>query len=119
MVSAACRDLLIDAQRYGATYGGGMFNHLPMSLLALDRLGADEARLRAFTALYAKRLRPKSESETKSAETLRGRRIDDVVPDLSAGVASQAFHGLIRVAYAVDSGVDADFPDALAAWMSG
>jgi len=119
MVSAACRELLLDAQRFSATFGGGLFNHLPMALLALDRLGADDVRLRAFFTTYSKHLRPKSDAETKLAETMRGQRAADVVPQLSAGVASQAFHGLIRVAYAVDSGVDADIPDALAAWKGG
>ena len=119
MVSDACRGLLIDAQRFSATYGGGLFNHLPMALVALDRLGADEARLRAFFTSYAKHLHPKSDAEMELAETMRGHGVADVVPQLSAGVASQAFHGLIRVAYAVDSGVDADIPDALAAWKGG
>lgn len=119
MVSDACRELILDAQRFSATFGGGMFNHLPMALLALDRLGADEARLRAFAATYSRRLRPKSDAETELAESMHGRRVEDVVPSLSAGIASQAFHGLIRVAYAVDSGVDADLPNALADWMSG
>jgi hypothetical protein len=90
-----------------------------MALLALDRLGGDEARLRAFTASYARRLRPKSDSETAAAAKFRGRTLAELLPPLSAGVASQAFHGLIRVAYAVDSGVEADFPDAVAGWMRG
>ncbi len=35
-----------------AEFGGGMANHLPMALQALDALGADEARMRAFTSHY-------------------------------------------------------------------
>lgn len=86
-----------------------------MALLALDRLGADEARLHAFTASYAKKLRPARPEETALARTL-SRNPLDALPRLSAGVGSQAFHGLIRVAYAVESGVESDLPDAVASW---
>jgi hypothetical protein len=116
MVSEACRDLLIDAQRFSAKYGGGFFNHLPMALLALDKLGADEARLRAFVASYAPHLRLKSDAERALTER---RGLAEVLPELSDGIASQAFHGLIRVAYAVESGVDEEIPDALGAWKFG
>jgi len=127
MISAACHELLAESQRYSATFGDGLFNHLPMALLALDRLGADEARLRAFAAFYAQGLRPKTARETEVASTFardlgeRGTELllADVVPRLAEGVGSQAFHGLIRLAYAVDSGDDVDVPDALAAWTLG
>jgi hypothetical protein len=127
MISAACRDLLADSQRFSATFGGGMFNHLPMALLALDRLGADEARLRAFAAVYSRQLRPKSARETETAagfsrdlrERGRDALLGEVVPRLAEGTGSEAFHGLIRLAYAVDSGDDVDVPDALAAWTLG
>src|SRR5436305_14270079 len=99
MISAACHELLADGRRFSATFGGGLFNHLPMALVALDRLGADETRLRAFFTSYATHLNPKSDAEIELTETMRGQGAADVVPQLSAGVASQAFHGLIRVAY--------------------
>jgi hypothetical protein len=116
MVSAACRELLLDAQRYSASYAGGFFNHLPMALVALDRLGADEARLRTFTASYAPQLVLKSDAERALTEP---RPLAEVLPELSDGVASQAFHGLIRAAYAVESGVAEEAPDALGAWKFG
>jgi hypothetical protein len=127
VISAACHDLLAESQRYSAKFGDGLFNHLPMALLALDRLGADEARLRAFAAFYAQRLRPKSARETEMASRFsrdlgeRGAEalLAEAVPRLANGVGSQAFHGLIRLAYAVDSGDDVDVPDALAAWTLG
>ena len=116
-----------------------------MALLALDRLGADEARLRQFSASYEKRLRPKSLGEpslpggdwhealgkrqyesavtAKFDDDLRRRGklalLGDVVPHLTIGLASEAFHGLIRVAYAVDSGDDVDIAGALASWVTG
>jgi hypothetical protein len=116
MVSDACRGLLLDAQRFSAKYANGFFNHLPMALVALDRLGADEARLRAFTASYAPHLRLKSDAEWALTDR---RGLAEAVPELSAGVASQAFHGLIRLAYAVDGGVAEEIPDALGAWKFG
>ena len=115
MVSEACRDLLLDGQRFSASFNGGFFNHLPMALVALDRLGGDEARLRAFAAMYSKQLRLKSKKEI----ALREKHRDGKIPQLGAGVGSQAFHGLIRVAYAIDSGVGEDMPDAIAGWMIG
>jgi len=111
MVGEACRQLLLESQRYSAKFGGGMFNHLPMALVALDRLGGDEARLRAFAAVYAKQLRPKTGKEIALRERFRE------IPRLGAGVESQAFHCVIRLAYAVDSGVAEEIPDAMSAWM--
>ncbi|HEV2721639.1 MAG TPA: hypothetical protein VG323_16590, partial [Thermoanaerobaculia bacterium] len=112
MVSEACRELLLDAQRFSARLDVGFFNHLPMALVALDRLGGDEARLRAFTAVYSKHALPKTDEEIALRETFRDGRI----PPLGAGVESQAFHCSIRLAYAVDSGVAEEIPDALSAW---
>ncbi len=113
MVSEACRELLLDAQRFSASYRAGLFNHLPMALLALDRLGGDEARLRAFAATYSKQLYPKRADEIARREQFKDGRI----PQLDGGgVVAQAFHCLIRLAYAVDSGVAEEIPDALAAW---
>src|SRR3954471_22946322 len=60
MISNACRSLLVESQRFATSYGSGLFNHLPMALLALDRLGGDEARLRQFGTFYEKRLHSKS-----------------------------------------------------------
>jgi len=57
MISDACRSLIADSRRFSTTYGAGFFNHLPMALLALERLGGDEARLRQFAAFCEKRLR--------------------------------------------------------------
>jgi hypothetical protein len=144
MISDTCRSLLAGSQRFATTYRSGFFNHLPMSLLALERLGGDEARLRRFAAFYEKRLRPKSPGDplpnndwrealgqrryesalTAKFETgLRDRGaaalLGDVVPHLTTGIASEAFHGAIRTAYAIDSGDDVDIAGALASWVTG
>jgi hypothetical protein len=144
MISDTCRSLIADSRRFSTTYGAGFFNHLPMALVALERLGGDDARLREFAALYAKRLRLQAAGEPLPnddwREALGQRRYEfavaakfddrvrtcgslallhDVVPHLTAGLASEAFHGPIRVAYAVDSGDDVDVAPALASWVTG
>ncbi|MEA2339075.1 MAG: hypothetical protein QOE82_3082 [Thermoanaerobaculia bacterium] len=144
MISDTCRSLLAGSQRFATTYGSGFFNHLPMALLALERLGGDDARLREFAEFYEKRLHLKTPGDAlpnddwrdalgkrkyedavtaKFEQHLRARGRDallrDVVPQLTLGLASEAFHGLIRTAYSVDSGDDVDLPGALASWVTG
>jgi len=144
MISDTCRSLLVESQRFATTYGSGFFNHLPMSLLALERLGGDGARLREFAAFYEKRLRLRNAGDPLPANDWRnalGQRryesalmatfesdlrdrgaaalLGDVVPHLTTGIASEAFHGAIRTAYAIDSGDDVDVAGALASWVTG
>jgi hypothetical protein len=144
MISDTCRSLIADSRRFSTTYGAGFFNHLPMALLALERLGGDDARLRQFAAFYEKRLRLQAPGDSlpnddwhealghrryesalaaKFEEDLRtpgaSALLRDVVPQLTAGFASEAFHGAIRTAYAVDSGDDVDIATALASWVTG
>ncbi|HEV7429240.1 MAG TPA: questin oxidase family protein, partial [Thermoanaerobaculia bacterium] len=103
-----------------------------------------DARLRQFAAFYEKRLRLQAPGESlpnddwrealgqrryesalaaKFDEDLRSRGsialLRDVVPHLTSGLASEAFHGAIRLAYAVDSGDDVDLAGSLAAWVTG
>lgn len=144
MISDTCRSLIADSRRFSTTYGAGFFNHLPMALLALERLGGDDARLCQFAAFYEKRLRPQNPGEplpnddwrealgkrryewalaAKFEEEVRSRGtvalLSDVVPHLTNGLPSEAFHGAIRTAYAIDSGDDVDVAGALAAWVTG
>jgi hypothetical protein len=137
--------LLADSEQFSASYGGGNANHLAMALVALDRLGASDERLREFVSVYERQLRlkpaaepplpnddwneamGKRELETTLAKKFasglaaKGREalLREVVPRLTPGIASEAFHGLIRTAYAVDSGDDADIPNALTSWVIG
>ena len=117
-------ELLAESRRYGASYGGGLANHLPMAALALHRLGATDERLQEFVTFYSRRLNPRPADEAQRAakfeEALQARGRDallaDVLPRLTPAIGSAAFHGLIRTAYAVDSGDDIDLPDALTYW---
>jgi hypothetical protein len=119
--------LLVDGQPFSASYANGMANHLTMAMVAPDRLGASDDRLRDFATMYQRRLRAKPEAEAKQAaqfaaelqEKGRDTFLRDAVSRLTPGLASEAFHGLIRTAYAVDSGDDTDLPDAITSWVLG
>ena len=57
-------DALNPCAAHAPEYGGGLSNHLSATLVALERLGADEARLSAFAAAYAPRLQPEPLAQT-------------------------------------------------------
>jgi hypothetical protein len=114
------RALLIDGnRRFAPSYGDGLTNHLPMALRALSRLGAREERLTAFAEAYGRRLEPAPRDERPAAlaADLRARGREAVLRErlvaLAPGLAGSAFHGVIRVAYAVMSD-EPDEPDELA-----
>lgn len=136
------KTLLDGGARFDAEYHGGLSNHLPMALLALQRLGADEARLATFAAAYMPRLEPAPPAaEWPAGDAWIGRLgeraawpayrvlfaewlsyelpqqvLEQVLPQLMAGCGAAAFHGLIRTAYAAQSGHDGELADALAYW---
>ena len=57
MISEATRGLIEANLRYDAVYRK-LANHLPMALVALDGLGADDATLAAYARRYAAQLEP-------------------------------------------------------------
>lgn len=131
------RRLIEDGRRHSAFYERDLANHLPMTLAALDGLGADDARIAAFAARYEKKLGP---VPAATGETRLGRPDDygswvayfdaELARDgiektaghwasrLMPGAGSFAFHGLIRVAYALESGNAAELARALASWAA-
>ena len=64
-ISDACTALLAESQRHAPLYGNRLANHLPMALVALDRLGADAATMRRFADGYARRLLPTAVSASE------------------------------------------------------
>ena len=138
------RRLIEDGRRHSAFYEKDLANHLPMTLIALDGLGADDARIADFAARYEKKLRPTPAPEglitAGTAEGYLGRSMAygswiaffdaELVRDgiekttglwasrLMPGVGSFAFHGLIRVAYALEGGDAAEMARALASWAA-
>jgi len=127
---------------FDAEYSRNLSSHLPMALAALARLGADAPRLAAFAQTYAARLRPAAPAEPwPDGEPWRARFgdprawpayrtlfndwldhegapavLEQTLPALLRGVGAAAFHGPIRVAYAVGSGHSHELADALAYW---
>jgi hypothetical protein len=136
------RTLLDEGLQFDAEYRGKLSNHLPMALVALARLGADEQRLAAFAAGYARRLHAAPAAQPWPAgDAWQGRFgdprawpiyrglfdewLDDegapavlaqALPPLLRGVGAAAFHGLIRTAYAVAAGHSHGLADGLAYW---
>lgn len=109
-------------------YGQGLANHLPMALHALQALGADPARLRAFDARHRDRLRPRHLGDPDGFEAHhallaaaiardgRDALLRSRLPVLMHGVAAAAFHGLIRTAHAVAADHDGELVMGLAYW---
>ncbi|HUD69079.1 MAG TPA: questin oxidase family protein [Acidimicrobiales bacterium] len=121
--------LLDDELGYDATTTTRLSNHLPMALVALQRLGASDDRLIEFADRYRSRLAPLEFAEPVGSFdawlTARGQRaaygpvreylgplldaegVEPVVrrhlPHLVDGLSGAAFHGLIRLAYALES----------------
>lgn len=140
--SPAFETLLDAGHHFDAEYADGLSNHLPMALVALQAMGAPDARLEAFAAGYAPRLRPAPAAvlwpagdawasqfgapgawpayRSLFAEWLihegRDAVLAQVLPVLMPGCGAAAFHGLLRTAYAVASGHDGELVCGLAHW---
>lgn len=136
--------LIEDAHRFSASYRGGFANHLPMALLALDAMGANDERIEAYAKKYAAQLEPMPPAVdpigagdeqrflgssaalpswvtyfvTRITVEGRDRVMREWTTRLIPGIGSGAFHGIIRTAYALDAGSDAELAHALAYWAS-
>ena len=109
--ATALEGLLDDELAYDPVTVDGFSDHLPMALVALDRLGADEARLAEFAEHYTRSLLPARDS----VQSARKRYLADVaslgidgavrahLPRFVSGIGSAAFHCVIRLAYAVEA----------------
>lgn len=140
MSQAVLNELLDIGQRYAPEYQGGLSNHLPMALVALQRLGAHGERLREFFERYVAKLglaprRGQALADWQERlghvdayadlhETFRGRLerdgapalLREVLPRLWPGVGAAAFHGLIRTAYGVEQRHAGETAAGLAYW---
>jgi len=139
---SALHDLIETGRGLDAEYADGLSNHLPMALVAMAALGADDARLQSFAADYGRRLRPAPPPQDWPAGDVWAGRFGDVaawpayrslfaqwlehegaadvlaqaLPQLMPGVGAAAFHGLIRTAAALRAGHRGELGDALAYW---
>lgn len=142
MSDAVLHELLTTGLRYAPEYRGGLSNHLPMALVALQRLGAGEDRLRQFFERYALRLslgptggvapedwqarlgKAAAYADLRAGFEQRLRAdgadatLQAVLPVLMEGVGAAAFHGLIRTAYGAAVGHEGELAAALAYWAS-
>ncbi|MGO1073520.1 questin oxidase family protein [Lysobacter sp. CA199] len=142
---APLQRMLRSFRRYSPLYGERLSNHLPMATIALWRMGADDAQIDRFAKRYARRLQPRPElTQAAQADAAHvpphlgaGEFARDAaffaaqldasgapavlaqwIARLLPGVASSAFHDLIRTAYAVESGCVEELADALASWSA-
>ncbi|MCU0967286.1 MAG: questin oxidase family protein [Rubrivivax sp.] len=138
------RSLLDDGVRHAPEYGGGSSNLLPMALVALRRLGADDHRLAEFAMRQRALLEPAPPPAPWPAGDPWAGRLGDpaawpayralfvewlgheggaavlaqTLPTLMRGCGAAAFHGLIRTAYALEVGHAGELADGLAYWAS-
>ncbi|GMG88027.1 questin oxidase family protein [Biformimicrobium ophioploci] len=141
-ITRHCAELLEAGQKFHYLYGNRLANHLPMALIALDRLGATQAQLQGYFDKASTRLQPIEASAGASDlhfPALRGRgehyflpakqffqeqiaahgrekTIREFLPRLLPSIATSAFHAMIRLAYAVDARHAEETAAALAYW---
>ncbi|WP_237066970.1 questin oxidase family protein [Microbulbifer guangxiensis] len=143
-ISRYCVELLEAASAYHVRYGDRLANHLPMVLIALDKMGATREQLQsAFDRSSAHLERPQLEPAAPLAEgetiaDLRNREerfpsalayyqgqlrqhgiaeaLRRELPPLLPSIGTAAFHGLIRTAYGIDAGHQQEVATGLAYW---
>ncbi|HEY4161431.1 MAG TPA: questin oxidase family protein [Dongiaceae bacterium] len=138
------KDLLAKTRLYHPSYRGGLCNHAPMALIALDRMGASPPRLEAFarmdlqdmepapqpgSAIDAANWRERLGEEAAYADylgffqrevaRLNGRAaLRAYLPALVPGLAAAAFHPMIRTAFGVIAEDGGEIATGLAYWAS-
>ena len=143
-IAAATRARIEGAHRFGAFYGGYLANHLPMALVALEAMGAGDAGIARFQSRYESKLEPLGTAPeaidpgdeyrhlgeqaafpswveyfaNRIAADGVARVLSQWTDRLSSGIGSGAFHGVIRTAYALESGSNREMAHALAYWAS-
>lgn len=140
------RSLIASVGRRSGEFPVDLANHLPMVLEAMGRLGASPARLEDYAEHYTRAhavpfppppVAPIGKATWLDALGHRARESDlrlffegivgemggpaavrRYVPELSAGVAASATHGLMRLAYALLRKDDAEVAAALGYWAA-
>jgi hypothetical protein len=124
----ALESLLDEELAFDATTANGLTNHLPMALVAKSGLGASSEELGRFASRYEVRLAPRDAIDTRlTSGTWRSAigqvgtfedlcdyfmsAVNDDGPEetvrrhldaLTSGICGAAFHGAIRLAYALE-----------------
>ncbi|KUJ83549.1 MULTISPECIES: questin oxidase family protein [Microbulbifer] len=143
-ISRYCVELLEAASDYHVRYGDRLANHLPMVLIALDKMGASREQLQdAFdrSALHLERPQLEPAEQLESGESIADLRNNEArfpsalvyyqnqlrqhgmteclrreLPPLLPSIGTAAFHGLIRTAYGIDAGHLQEVATGLAYW---
>lgn len=136
--------LLNDAAIYEPEYGGGLCNHLPMALIALDQMGATPSQLNDYQrshvgwleklpaprGAFAPGAWPFRKANPRAFAELRAdfqRRIAAdgwekvlraTLPELAPGLTAAAFHGMIRTAMGVTARHEGEIASGLAYWAA-
>ena len=134
------KGLLAKTRHYHPSYRGGLSNHCPMALIALERMGATPKRVESYALAYLKRMEPAPlPGEAIHAENWRQRFGEEAaygdylgffrrevgrlnaraalrayLPELAPGLGAAAFHPAIRTAF----GVIADDPEEIAVGLA-
>ena len=141
-ISPGALQLIRQGQQFDPSYQDGLSNHLPMALAALSFCGATDQQLQMFYQHYIPRLepiRPPQPAPETGMTTLGNKQhfpyflnhyrqqvdkkgieqtVVEALPDLLPGLATAAFHGLIRLSYAVQVQDKEETAIALAYWSS-
>lgn len=138
------KSLLAKTRHYHPSYQGGLSNHCPMTLIALERMGAAPQRVENYALAYLKEMEPAPQpGEAIGAENWRERLGDETayadylgffrrevgrlnaraalrayLPGLAPGLAAAAFHPVIRTAYGVIAEDSEEVALGLAYWAS-
>lgn len=124
---------------YEPDYNGHLTDHLPMMLLAMHGLGADQATIESRGKRYVRRLDPTVNSDSKTITRIDdglGKRnayralvryfdreidrkgVDETLavylPKIISGWVRHAFHGTIRLAYGIRFNVESEISAGLA-----
>jgi hypothetical protein len=136
--------LLAKSRHYHPSYRGGLSNHCPMTLIALDRMGATPKRIESFALNYLKRMEPAPlPGDAINAENWKQRLGEETaypeylgffrrevgrlnaraalrayLPELVPGLGAAAFHPLIRTAFGVIAEDSEEIALGLAYWAS-
>jgi hypothetical protein len=136
-------NLLTESEAYDPEYGGGMCNHLPLALTALDQMGATPGQLNDYRRAHVSWLETLPERAAAPTGAWPFRKADHAgfvdlqadfrlrvaragwetvlratLPDLAPGLSAAAFHGLIRTAMGVTSRHEGEIAAGLAYWAA-
>lgn len=143
MISNTCKNLIEESQKYHPTYAKGKLAiHLPMALIAIDKMGASEQQLQILFDNNVEKLELRKTSTlliTKIEDALGKRELfeatvlyfkekinnssvqevlENHLPILIKGIFGSAFHPAIRLSYALEIDNKKEIALALASWAT-